>query len=134
MMAWPRGSNRQNKDESYTAQALLRKSGNASTAKNQNHVEWRALVFTRVILADSFCQPPIWYDTYSCAYCYCSCRRGNNVSELWPPTGLLVIPRLIHEYGKLWRNDTNDGKPNNSERTCPSDTLSTTNPHGLTQA
>jgi hypothetical protein len=27
------------------------------------------------------------------------------VSELRPPTGLLIIPKLMYEYGEPWRND-----------------------------
>jgi hypothetical protein len=53
----------------------------------------------------------------------------DNVSEMQLPTGLLFIPQVIYEYGEPWWNDTDRGKPKNSEKTCPSATLSTTYPH-----
>jgi hypothetical protein len=52
---------------------------------------------------------------------------GNDISELQPPTGLLFIPNVIYEYGTPWWNDTNREKLKNSEKTCPSVTLSITN-------
>jgi hypothetical protein len=30
------------------------------------------------------------------------------ISEMWPPLGLLFIPRLIYEYGQQWWNDDVD--------------------------
>jgi hypothetical protein len=38
------------------------------------------------------------------------------VSELLPPTGLLFIPQMIHEYGKSWWNDFDRAKPKNAEK------------------
>jgi hypothetical protein len=35
-----------------------------------------------------------------------SCRRGETVSELRLPKGLLFIPRVIHGHGEPWWNDT----------------------------
>jgi hypothetical protein len=43
-------------------------------------------------------------------------------------TDLLIIPRIIYECGAPRWNDTDTLKPKNSEKTCPSATLSTTNP------
>jgi hypothetical protein len=36
----------------------------------------------------------------------------SDISELWPPTGLL-IPQIIHEYGEPQWSDTDRGKPKN---------------------
>jgi hypothetical protein len=55
------------------------------------------------------------------------------VSELRPSTGLLFIPKMIHEYGESWRNDTDRKKQNNSEKSCSSNTLSKTNPIRIDQ-
>jgi hypothetical protein len=49
------------------------------------------------------------------------------VSELLTLMDILFIPQMIYEYGQRWWNDTDRGKPKNSEKTCPSATLSTTN-------
>jgi hypothetical protein len=32
------------------------------------------------------------------------------VSELRPPTGLLLIPQVIYEHGEAWWNDIGKGK------------------------
>jgi hypothetical protein len=37
------------------------------------------------------------------------------VSELRPPTDLLFIPQVMYEYGEPRWNDTDRGKPKNSE-------------------
>jgi hypothetical protein len=58
----------------------------------------------------------------------------DHVSELRPPTGLLFIPQMMYEYGDPRWNDIDRGKPKNSEKTCPSTTLSLQIPHGLTRA
>jgi hypothetical protein len=42
--------------------------------------------------------------------CSCSCRRGETVSEMRPPTGLSFIPQ-IDEYGQRRWNDTDRGQP-----------------------
>jgi hypothetical protein len=42
--------------------------------------------------------------------------RWDYVSELRLPAGLLFILQMIYEYGKPWWNDTDSGKPNNSEK------------------
>jgi hypothetical protein len=48
--------------------------------------------------------------------------------DLRLPTGLVLIPHMIYQYGlPLW-NDTNRRKPKNSEKTRPNATSSTTNP------
>jgi hypothetical protein len=39
------------------------------------------------------------------------------VSELRPPTGILLIVQMIHEYGKPRWNDIDRGKRKNSEKT-----------------
>jgi hypothetical protein len=54
----------------------------------------------------------------------------DQVSE---PTGLLFIPQMIHEYGAKveWYCQ---GKPNNSDKTCPSAILSTINPTWTSQS
>jgi hypothetical protein len=39
-----------------------------------------------------------------------------DVSELWPPTGLLFIPQVIYEYRELRWNGIDRRKPKNSER------------------
>jgi hypothetical protein len=46
----------------------------------------------------------------------CSCRRGETVSELRPPTGLLFIPQVIYEHGEPWWNYTDREKPKKSEK------------------
>jgi hypothetical protein len=38
------------------------------------------------------------------------------VSELQPPAGMLFISQVLYEYGEIWRNDTDTGKPKNSEK------------------
>jgi hypothetical protein len=38
------------------------------------------------------------------------------VSELLPLTNILFIPQIIHEYGERRWNDTDRGKPKNSEK------------------
>jgi hypothetical protein len=38
------------------------------------------------------------------------------VSELWPPTGLLFIPQVIHENGEPWWNDIDSGKLKHSQK------------------
>jgi hypothetical protein len=52
---------------------------------------------------------------------------GWDVSELQPLTGLLFIPKLIHEYGESWWNDIDRGNQISPRKTCPSATSSTTN-------
>jgi hypothetical protein len=42
--------------------------------------------------------------------------RRDDISELWPPTGLLFIPQVIYEHGELWWNDIDWEKPKNSDR------------------
>jgi hypothetical protein len=32
------------------------------------------------------------------------------VSELWPPTGLLLIPYVIYKHGEIWWNEIDRGK------------------------
>jgi hypothetical protein len=49
------------------------------------------------------------------------------VSE-WLLMDLLFIPQMIYEYQESQWNDIDRGKPKNLEKTCPSATLSTTNP------
>jgi hypothetical protein len=49
-----------------------------------------------------------------------------HVVRLRPPTGLLIIPQMIYEYGELSWNDIDRGKLKNSE-TCPYATLSISN-------
>jgi hypothetical protein len=41
--------------------------------------------------------------------------------------GLLFIAQIIYEYGEPWWNYTYRSRLKNSEKTCPSATLSTTN-------
>jgi hypothetical protein len=53
---------------------------------------------------------------------------GDNVSELWPSTGLLFILQKIYEYGQPLWNDTDGGSWRTQRKTCPSATLSTKNP------
>jgi hypothetical protein len=38
------------------------------------------------------------------------------VSELWPPTDLLSIPQTIYDNREPWWNDTDRGRPRNSEK------------------
>jgi hypothetical protein len=38
------------------------------------------------------------------------------VSKLLPPTGLLFILQIIHEYGEPWWDDIDRRKPKNSEK------------------
>jgi hypothetical protein len=38
------------------------------------------------------------------------------VSEVLPLTDMLFIPRVIYEYGERQWNDTDRGKPKNSEK------------------
>jgi hypothetical protein len=45
-----------------------------------------------------------------------------------PPIGLLCQPRVIINDGEIGGMMTRRGKPKYSEKTCPSATLSTTNP------
>jgi hypothetical protein len=58
--------------------------------------------------------------------------RRDYVSELRPLTGLLFIPEMIYDSGEPWWNDTDRGKPKNSEKKpfpvplCPPQI-----PHGL---
>jgi hypothetical protein len=40
-----------------------------------------------------------------------------SISELRPPTDLLFFPKVIYEYGEPRWNDTDRGKPKNSEKT-----------------
>jgi hypothetical protein len=44
-------------------------------------------------MRDGMIMHPVW-QTLQC----CSCRRGETMSELQPPTGLLFIPQVIYEY------------------------------------
>jgi hypothetical protein len=50
------------------------------------------------------------------------------VPKLRPITGLLLIPRVIYEYGKPRWNDTDRENRLTRGKTYPSATLSTTNP------
>jgi hypothetical protein len=50
------------------------------------------------------------------------------ISELRPPMGLLFIPQVIYDYGGLQWNDTDRENWRTPRKTCPSATLSTTNP------
>jgi hypothetical protein len=59
--------------------------------------------------------------------CLCSCQRGETVSELQLPAGLLFIPQLIYESGEPWLNDIDGGNWRTLRKTCPRATLSTTN-------
>jgi hypothetical protein len=52
----------------------------------------------------------------------------DNVSELWPPTGLLFIPQIINGQGEPRWNDIDRVKWKNSEKNLSQCTLSTTNP------
>jgi hypothetical protein len=52
------------------------------------------------------------------------------VSELRPPMGLLFIPQVIHECGGPRWNDIDTWNKRSRRKTCPSATLSTTNPTG----
>jgi hypothetical protein len=36
--------------------------------------------------------------------------------ELWPPTGLVIILQITHEYGEQWQKDTERRKPKNLEK------------------
>jgi hypothetical protein len=45
-----------------------------------------------------------------------------------PLIGLFYQSRVIDEYGTFWWNEKFQGKLMYSEKTCPSGTLSTTNP------
>jgi hypothetical protein len=44
---------------------------------------------------------------------------------MWPSTGLLFIPQMIHMYGSRW-SDTNIGNMKKLKKTCPTATLSIT--------
>jgi hypothetical protein len=50
------------------------------------------------------------------------------VSELRPLTSLLFIPQMTYESEEAQWNDSDRGKPNKFEKTCPSAILSTTKP------
>jgi hypothetical protein len=50
------------------------------------------------------------------------------VSQRPPPASLLFIPQVIYKSEQPRWNDTDSGNHNNSEKTCPIATLSTTNP------
>jgi hypothetical protein len=54
--------------------------------------------------------------------------RWDYVSELRPPTDLLFVSHLICEYGEPQWNDINRENRRTRRKTCPSATLSTTNP------
>jgi hypothetical protein len=45
--------------------------------------------------------------------------RWDDVSELRPRTGLLLIPQVIYEHGELRYDDTDRIKPNNSDKILP---------------
>jgi hypothetical protein len=49
------------------------------------------------------------------------------VSELWPVTGLLYVPRMICESGDQQWNDIDSKNQRTQRKTCLSATLSTTN-------
>jgi hypothetical protein len=51
-----------------------------------------------------------------------------------PLNGLLYLPRVIVMMENFWWNEDWQGKPKYSEKTCPSATLSTTNPTCQTRA
>jgi hypothetical protein len=57
----------------------------------------------------------------------------DDVSELWPQTGLLFSPRW-YEYGETWWNNFRRKNLSTWRQTCPSATSSTTIPHGLIRA
>jgi hypothetical protein len=42
------------------------------------------------------------------------------IFELRSPAGLFFFPQMIHEFEERRWNDIDRGKPNNSEKTCPS--------------
>jgi len=50
------------------------------------------------------------------------------VSELLPLTDILFIPQMIYEYGERRWNDIDRENRRTRRKTCPSATLSTTNP------
>jgi hypothetical protein len=52
----------------------------------------------------------------------------NSVSEPPSPAGLLFIRQMIYEYGEPQWHDTDRGNRRTRRKTCPSATLSTTNP------
>jgi hypothetical protein len=58
----------------------------------------------------------------------CSCGWGETVSELRPPTILLLIPHVTYEYGELRWDDIGRENRRTRNKTCPSATLSTANP------
>jgi hypothetical protein len=41
---------------------------------------------------------------------------GGQISELQPPTGLLLIRQMIYEYGDPRWNDVDRGKPKDAEK------------------
>jgi hypothetical protein len=72
--------------------------------------------------------------SYKMQYDSCSsCRWGETVSELRPPTGLLFIPqtKIMESYGEMILAGENRRL---RKETCPSDTFSTTNPKWLARA
>jgi hypothetical protein len=55
----------------------------------------------------------------------------DDVSELRPLKGLLFIPQMINEYGETRWKDIDRESRRTLRKTCPSATLSTTNPRWI---
>jgi hypothetical protein len=68
-------------------------------------------------------------DTCCCWLCRWRVTMSLNAATNKPIVRLSFSPHMIYAYGEPRWNDTDRGKPKNSEeKTCPSATLSTTNP------
>jgi hypothetical protein len=62
--------------------------------------------------------PTTWVTSRPTLLMFISMRWGD-VSELRPLTGPLFIPQMIYESGEPQWNDTDRGKPKNSEKNLP---------------
>lgn len=63
--------------------------------------------------------PANWLYFLCDCICVFTCSRScrcENMSELWPPVGILFVPHMVYEYRYPWWNDTERVKPSNLEK------------------
>jgi hypothetical protein len=90
-----------------------------SSASSSNVTNaWSCTLITPVCAFVTYAQRQLYHNissVYSCKLSS-SCQGCETISELRPPTGILLIPQMICEYRVSWWNDIDRGIPKNSER------------------
>jgi hypothetical protein len=87
-----------------------------------SNVQYQTKVTLRVVTSDmnscrSYNPAALHTSTHKTCCCCCLFRSGDNVSELRPISGVLLVPQIIYGYGELRWNDIDSGKSKNSQKT-----------------